>query len=451
MDNENPSILALKKYIHKLEIKYGELEEKNRDLIAEKKKLLKKLSKQLAEKNVILTAAMEGFAIINESGQIQFINDALSDILEYEGIEIINNYIYNFESEGSQEKFNERILQIENTKNIRYSTELKTKSGAYKSAEFSINQFCIQNKKLIFLLVRDTTENKVNQYLLERNRQSYKNLMDSLPDIVYKLDEKGQFTYINNSIKILGYEPEELIGKHFSVIIHQDDVKKVSRFYILPKYKGIITGDKDSPKLFDERRSGNRKTTNLQIRFIDKNQSYEIFKERSDLKREKIGSVISWGEVSSAGHYLMNLKTEKNNFIGTVGIIRLISDKLLEDDYLKDSEKLYRTVVENMPLLVSRYTIEGKFLFVNEAFCKYFGMTKEKILNFNAFDFIMIQDKKNVKKNLSVLTQDAPNITYNVRIVHINREQVKLHRRTDNAVFDAFGKILYIQSYHFEV
>ncbi|MBP7653819.1 PAS domain S-box protein [Candidatus Dependentiae bacterium] len=451
MEKNDGNVIELKKYIHKLEIKCAELQEKIASCGTEKKKLLKKLSKQLAEKNVILTATMEGFAIISETGQIQFINDALCDILEYDGCEIIDKYIYDFEFESSQEKFLNHINDLSRKKKLSYSAEFKSKTGVLKSVEISINQLYIQNNKLIFLMIRDITENKVNQILLEKNRQSYKNLMDSLPDIIYKLDEKGQFTYLNDSIKTLGYDPADLIGKHFSLIIHPDDIKKVSRFYILPKYKGIFTGDKNSPKLFDERRSGDRKTSNLQIRFIDKTNKKDLIIKEDSIRREKLGNVISWGEVSSAGHYLMNTKTEKNNFIGTVGIIRLISDKLLEDDYLKESEKLYKTVVENMPLLMSRFTSDGKILFVNESFCKYFGMTKEKILGMNVFDFIFVQDKKIMKKNFNVLTPDAPNISYNIRIVHINREQVKLHRKTDSAVFDANGKIEYVQSYHFEI
>ncbi|GAI50157.1 unnamed protein product [marine sediment metagenome] len=63
-------------------------------------------------------------------------------------------------------------------------------------------------------------------------------ILKGLPDIVYKIDPDGCFTFINDSVRNLGYEPEELIGEHFSKIVHPDDVKLFARNYVLPKFKG---------------------------------------------------------------------------------------------------------------------------------------------------------------------------------------------------------------------
>jgi len=41
-------------------------------------------------------------------------------------------------------------------------------------------------------------------------------ILQALPDIVYKIDQEGRFAFINDAVHILGYEPQELIGKHFS-------------------------------------------------------------------------------------------------------------------------------------------------------------------------------------------------------------------------------------------
>lgn len=77
---------------------------------------------------------------------------------------------------------------------------------------------------------------------LERE-EGYITIVEELPDIVYKIDPEGYFTFINNSVHILGYEPKELIGKHFNKILHPEDVKSYSRSFVLPKYKGKVTGD----------------------------------------------------------------------------------------------------------------------------------------------------------------------------------------------------------------
>ena len=79
------------------------------------------------------------------------------------------------------------------------------------------------------------------------------------------------------------------------------------------------TGARNAPKLFDERRGVDRKTENLEIRLKRKQGSGAA---RSG---DMIATVISYGEIASAGAYrsLGNLKEKV--FVGTVGIIRDIT------------------------------------------------------------------------------------------------------------------------------
>ena len=51
---------------------------------------------------------------------------------------------------------------------------------------------------------------------LRLSEQRYRFLIQTIPDIVYMIDENGIFTFVNDSIKSLGYRPDEILGKHFS-------------------------------------------------------------------------------------------------------------------------------------------------------------------------------------------------------------------------------------------
>ncbi len=93
-------------------------------------------------------------------------------------------------------------------------------------------------------------------------------LLSSLPDIVYILDERGYFLFLNESISILGYQPSELIGQHFSLIIHPDDRPNISRDIVIDKIRRAASFPETPPKLFDERRSGNRMTRELEVRLL---------------------------------------------------------------------------------------------------------------------------------------------------------------------------------------
>ncbi len=152
-----------------------------------------------------------------------------------------------------------------------------------------------------------------------RARQQLKqcaDMLDVLPDIVYKVDSDGYFVYINGTIKSMGYSPEELIGKHFSNIIHPDDIASVSRSTVLKKYKGSTTGDKNAPKLFDERRTEKRGTKHLIVRLIKKDW------EREEDSKNVENSKPVYVEVMASGQYNKAVSKKDKAFLGTVGAIR---------------------------------------------------------------------------------------------------------------------------------
>lgn len=183
--------------------------------------------------------------------------------------------------------------------------------------------------------------------------ERYIAIIKALPDIVYRIDPDGNFTFINDSVRSLGYEPDELIGEHFSKIVHPEDVKLFARNFILPRYRGKITGDDNAPKLFDERRTGNRKTKDLEIRLLLK-------KKKKDMD-ERIGTVIAFGDVSSTGHYDREIKEADKQFLGTLGIIRDITERKMADELLHKLNRALKVVTECDQILV-RATEENKLL-----------------------------------------------------------------------------------------
>jgi PAS domain S-box-containing protein len=151
---------------------------------------------------------------------------------------------------------------------------------------------------------------------VRRQMKQYTDMLDILPDIVYKIDSDGHFVYINSTIKSMGYSPEELIGKHFSTIIHPDDIASVSRSTVLKRYKGSITGEKNAPKLFDERRTEKRGTKHLIIRLIQKGW------EREEDSKNIENSKIVYVEVMTSGQYGKAVSRKDKAFLGTVGTMR---------------------------------------------------------------------------------------------------------------------------------
>ena len=223
-------------------------------------------------------------------------------------------------------------------------------------------------------------ENKQVEEEQRERAKLYRTVLQKLPDIVYRIDPNGHFTLVSNSVRILGYEPEELIGKHFSKIIHPDDVKSFSRLIALLKHKGKVTGDKNRPKLIDERRTGKRKTKDLEVRLIQKNIGRG--------KKEKIGTVTTLGDVSATGFYETDIHEKNKKFIGTLGIIRDITERKLTEEKLR----LFSQGVDSSIDGIAMGNPEGKITYVNEAFVRMFGHSREELIG-KEISFIYPEDQ----------------------------------------------------------
>ena len=77
---------------------------------------------------------------------------------------------------------------------------------------------------------------------LAENR--YENLVELAADIIYVADKDGNQTFMNDAAyKILGYTPEQVIGRPWLELIHPDDREKTSE-----RYRGMIEKNIDGLK-----------------------------------------------------------------------------------------------------------------------------------------------------------------------------------------------------------
>ncbi|MCF8108785.1 MAG: response regulator [Desulfohalobiaceae bacterium] len=180
---------------------------------------------------------------------------------------------------------------------------------------------------------------------LTASEERYRSLVTTIPDIVYRIDTDGRFTYLNDAVHSLGYSPEELLGTHFSIIMVPADVERASREWVLPAYRGKAAGADGPPKLFDERRTGKRKTAGLEVRLLAR-----------DGKKQVPGELYSLGtdavtvEINSSGVYAgTSGDGGKKVFLGTVGVIRDITErKRVEKELARHRDKLERLVQQRV-------------------------------------------------------------------------------------------------------
>jgi PAS domain S-box-containing protein len=91
--------------------------------------------------------------------------------------------------------------------------------------------------------VVDITEHRRTEEALRESEQRFRSLVEASSDWVWEVDRNGIYTYASPKVKdLLGYEPEEIIGKTPFDLMPPDEAKRVAKLF-----NGIV----ESRKPFD--------------------------------------------------------------------------------------------------------------------------------------------------------------------------------------------------------
>jgi len=142
--------------------------------------------------------------------------------------------------------------------------------------------------------------NHLMEEKIKASEELHRFIVNASPDLVYILDRNGCFDFLNDRVEdLLGYTKEELKGRHYSELIFEDDLD-VAR------------------NLFNERRTGDRATRNVELRMRSR-------KVRSPDRAFQTQTV--WMDLTAQGRYSDQEERTRENFIGTYGTARDISER----------------------------------------------------------------------------------------------------------------------------
>ncbi len=117
-----------------------------------------------------------------------------------------------------------------------------------------------------------------------------------------------------------------------------------------------------------------------------------------------------------------------------------VTQRVLAQEASRDSESRYRAMVDNRTEVICRLLPDGTLTFVNDAYVRCFGQTREELIGQDYYSLLFAEDREKVRQRFASLGRDHPVAVYEHRFPTA-RDQVCLLQWTSRALFDSDGRL----------
>ena len=325
--------------------------------ITEQKKAEKALEQSESKYRLLVQHAPAGIYEVDlVEGKITNVNDVMCEYTGYTRKEILQINPLELLTEESQKLFLARHKKISSGKRVPEAVEyeIKCKNNRVLSVLVSTS-FHFEDDKLTraTVVAHDITELKTVERALRESSEKYRNLADSLPQIVFETDDSGNITFTNqNALNIMGYAKEDLKkGINALQMIAPED-----RDRAMQNIQRVLQGE----KVPDAEYNAQRRDGSIFPIIVHSNRI--IYDDKP---------------------------------IGLRGIIIDLTERKQADEALRLSEEKFSKAFQASPVWVTITTVrEGRFLEVNDTFTKISGFRREEAVGRTSFDLEFWLDPK---------------------------------------------------------
>ena len=220
----------------------------------------------------------------------------------------------------------------------------------------------------------------------------FQTLVDHATDGIFIADPSGRYQDVNPAgCAMLGYSRDELLALSIPDMLAPEEIARLAS-----EVERLMSGS----------------TIRSEWRF-----------------RRKDGSFF-FGEVS--GRQLPDSRL--------LGVVRDVSDRKRVEERLRESEARYRLIVENQTEFIVKWRPDGIRTFVNEHYCRLFGLTEEACIGTSFLPLVAPEHHDTIRERLAALTPEHPEFTE--EHVSYSPAGTQWQQWTTRGIFDESGRLV---------
>jgi PAS domain S-box-containing protein len=294
-----------------------------------------------------------------ETGRFIEVNDAVSQIFGFSREELIGKSAAElgiWPEKEDREKFTEQLGTRGRVK--QYETVGRRKSGELITVSITADTLIIGTTRYLIAVIRDITDRKLTERALKESEERFYQVAENAGVWIWEVDENGLYSYASPVVeRMLGYAPEELVGKKHFYDLFAPDVREELKNAALAAF-------------------GRRETIR---NFVNPN----VHKNGSRVVLETNGAPI----IDDAGR-----------FRGYRGTDMDITERKRAEEEIRESESRYSALFTNnysVSLLIDPDT--GRITDANEAAGRYYGYSHDQLTTMGIYDLNRLPEETVVR------------------------------------------------------
>ena len=207
-------------------------------------------------------------------------------------------------------------------------------------------------------VIRDITERKQAEEALRNSEEKYRSLVENAGDVVCSLDAQGCFTYVSPSIEQLThYAVGDIVGQPLSRFVHADDAETLQQVC-----ERVMKG----------------KSEKAEFRWLDKDGPIRYMR---------------------SSH---NVVSKDGEAIATAIVMRDVTDHKQAEEALRESERRYRLLAENVSDVIWVVDLEFQPTFFTPSVSRLLGYTVEEAMSKPVEEVLLPQSLETARERLAL-------------------------------------------------